>query len=628
MALTINDSLCTRKSFVTLVSVGTRVVSNERYFRSFLHPHGFSHLHQLRQLSIDYCKLGQLGRGVFHGLRDLRSLAIRSHNDVWPAMNLELGRDALAHDVPQLERLDLSRNNVPAFRRQVFCDLAGLQVLNVSRNRLSDVADLGLAWDTGVPCPTGIITLDASFNSVSRLRSGALAPLSHLRHLKLDHNGLEHVDEDALAAADQLERLDLSVNALDGLAEGLLASATGLRELDLSNNSLRALPARALASQTHLEVLALASNRLALAEQADGLFDGLVRLVVLDLSHNEITCIRRALFKHLYSVQVVRLRSNAIESVEAGSFAALSNLHTLDLADNRLAFVESHYFSGLLVLNELRLSANAIVGLDADVFRNCSNLEALQLDDNRLERVPASFKTLVRLKTLDLSRNRIRFVNATALRALKNLVHLRLSANQIKTLRQASFPALAQLKSLDVSYSSLQSIERGALDALTGLEVLHLNANNLTSLENVVANLARLVRLNVSDNDLRWFDYAVLPTGLQWLDLHKNQVEELGNYLRLEAELKLETLDASYNRIAALGAGSLPHSVRTVVLSDNQISVIEPNTFADKANLSRVDLYANQLVTLNLNALRLSADVPVLPEFYLGGNPFQCDCDM
>lgn len=49
---------------------------------------------------------------------------------------------------------------------------------------------------------------------------------------------------------------------------------------------------------------------------------------------------------------------------------------------------------------------------------------------------------------------------------------------------------------------------------------------------------------------------------------------------------------------------------------------------ADKTNLSRVDLYGNQLVTLNLNALRLSADVHVLPEFYLGGNPFQCDCDM
>ena len=114
----------------------------------------------------------------------------------------------------------------------------------------------------------------------------------------------------------------------------------------------------------------------------------------------------------------------------------------------------------------------------------------------------------------------------------------------------------------------------------------------------------------------------------QWLDVHKNQIEELGNYLRLEANLKLETLDASYNRITFIGGPSLPHSLRTLGLSDNLISVIEPNTFLAKSNLSRVDLYGNQLVTLNLNALRLSSAVETLPEFYLGGNPFQCDCDM
>lgn len=115
---------------------------------------------------------------------------------------------------------------------------------------------------------------------------------------------------------------------------------------------------------------------------------------------------------------------------------------------------------------------------------------------------------------------------------------------------------------------------------------------------------------------------------MQWLDVHKNQIEELGNHLQLEANSKLETLDASYNRIAAIGGASLPHSVRTLSLSDNLISIIDPNTFVEKSNLSRVDLYGNQLVTLNLNALRLSPNVEVLPEFYLGGNPFQCDCDM
>ena len=605
---------------------------------------------------------------MLHGLRDLRSLAIRSHNDVWPAINLELSRDSLVHDVEKLERLDLSCNNIATFRHsQLLCDLASLQVLNVSRNRLTDLAvDLGLSSGTGSGSSgdneqgatgyctaTSLTLLDASYNhlvslggssssSSSSSSSGGnrslLAPLRHLRILKLDHNRIERLADGALDALTDLEQLSLSVNKIDRLPQHFFASVASLRELNLSNNSLTQLPQAVFASQRHLEVLLLAWNRLndvatapssSSDDQSSSWFDNLVRLVVLDLSHNAIVRIRRNLFKDLYSLQVLRLEWNQIESIEAASFASLSNLHTLQLANNRLAFIESSFFNGLLVLNQLRLEGNAIVGMDAETFRNCSNIEELHLQDNRLERVPASsFKSLTLLKTLDLSRNKIRFLNATALRGLKNLVHLRLAGNQIKTIRQASLPPLALLKSLDLSSSSLQTVERGALDGLTGLESLWLNSNNLSSLENVVVNLPRLLRLNVSDNDLRWFDYAVLPIGLQWLDLHKNQVEELGNYLRLEAQLKLEVLDASYNRIAALSSASLPHSLRQVTLSDNQIAVIEPNTFADKASLSRVDLYANQLVTLNLNALRLNEHVPVLPEFYLGGNPFQCDCDM
>ncbi len=80
------------------------------------------------------------------------------------------------------------------------------------------------------------------------------------------------------------------------------------------------------------------------------LFDNVVRLVMLELSHNQIGRIRSKLFKDLYSLQVLKLDWNAIESVEAGSFASLSNLHTLDLSNNRLAFIEryDHNFSFFL----------------------------------------------------------------------------------------------------------------------------------------------------------------------------------------------------------------------------------------------------------------------------------------
>ena len=497
--------------------------SDSLLYQSFLHGHSFGHLHHLRQLSIDYCKLGQLSRGVLHGLRDLRWLAIRSHNDVWPAMNLELSDDAFIHDVPLLERLDLSRNNIFNFREQIFCDLSSLQVLNVSHNRLANLSDLGLRYGAAKTaagagadfCPMPLTELDISHNHLLEVDDSSFKSLNHLRVLRLDHNQIASIDSDALRPLEQLERLDLSVNKLSLLPELVFEPSRSLRRLDLSNNSLSTLAAQLFSTMSHLEVLVLSWNELTLSEAAiGGLFSHLVRLVVLDLSHNRIGRIWSPLFSELYSVQVLSLQDNVIESIESGAVSSLSNLHTLQLSRNRLTFVDSVYFNGLSVLSQLRLDWNVIIGMDSDAFKNCSNLQELYLNGNRLERIPASFKTLTLLKTLDLSHNRIRFLNASSMRSLKNLVHLGLAGNQIKSIRQASFPPLPMLKSLDVSSTSLQTVERAALDVLTSLEVLHLNANNLTTLKNVLHNLPNLRRLNVSDNELRWFDYSFLPASV------------------------------------------------------------------------------------------------------------------
>ena len=55
---------------------------------------------------------------------------------------------------------------------------------------------------------------------------------------------------------------------------------------------------------------------------------------------------------------------------------------------------------------------------------------------------------------------------------------------------------------------------------------------------------------------------------------------------------------------------------------------VQAYTFFKKPNLTRVDLFGNKITSLTPNALRITS-VPgskTLPEFFLGGNPFQCDC--
>lgn len=57
---------------------------------------------------------------------------------------------------------------------------------------------------------------------------------------------------------------------------------------------------------------------------------------------------------------------------------------------------------------------------------------------------------------------------------------------------------------------------------------------------------------------------------------------------------------------------------------------VQAYSFFKKPNITRVDLFGNRITTLDPNALRISAVPPdrALPEFYIGGNPFQCDCNL
>ena len=105
---------------------------------------------------------------------------------------------------------------------------------------------------------------------------------------------------------------------------------------------------------------------------------------------------------------------------------------------------------------------------------------------------------------------------------------------------------------------------------------------------------------------LQWFDYAFIPRSLKWLDLHQNEIEELGNYYSLRDGYSLATLDASHNRIKKLGPLSLPPSLEYVILNKNHLAVIEPNTFINKLNLSRVELTSNHLERLDLSSLAIS----------------------
>ena len=138
---------------------------------------------------------------------------------------------------------------------------------------------------------------------------------------------------------------------------------------------------------------------------------------------------------------------------------------------------------------------------------------------------------------------------------------------------------------------------------LIELQTLRLDNNQLKDINGLLTAQSELRWLNISSNNLQWFDYANIPKDLQWLDLHNNQIEDLANYYRLSEGFNLKTLDASWNKIKRLRPLSIPVSLEHVILNNNRIDHIEPSTFADKPSLAKVELKSNLMRKLDVSSL-------------------------
>lgn len=195
--------------------------------------------------------------------------------------------------------------------------------------------------------------------------------------------------------------------------------------------------------------------------------------------------------------------------------------------------------------------------------------------------------------------------------------------------------------------------------AVSDLHALRLDSNRLVDFGQAFVNLRFLLMLNISSNRISSFDYAQIPLGLQWLDLHSNKIDKLNNFFytpgaqqqysasndivsqqqgtlgqQWQSMLRLTTLDASYNLIRELDNTSLPESLETVQLSNNHIKTIASHTFSTKSNLTRINLSYNQITTMPFDALKLqgnrdsSTQQQKFVDIHLLNNPFVCNCNM
>lgn len=607
----------------------------ESNFETGKHNSYFTHLRRLKDLRIEYCKIRNVPAAVFTPLRHLKRLSLRSHNSDWSAMTLELHPGSF-RGMGELRSLDLADNNIWSTPADLFCPLNSLTQLNLTRNKLQDILALGFSdWgkgplEPGRACTSGLEIVDLSSNDIISLPDNGFSGLRSLEELHLQNNAISTLADRSFVGLNALHTLNLSSNCLVALPPELFQSSRDIRHLYLRNNSLSVLAPGLLEGLDQLQVLDLSKNELSSRWVNRDTFSGLVRLVVLNLGYNALTRIDSNVFHDLYTLQILSLEHNLIEFIAEGAFSDLKNLHALTLTNNKLSRIESYHFASMYALNQLLLDSNRIEYINSRAFENITNLQDLILNGNALKAVPEGLGKLRFLRTLDLGKNQITTVANSSFEGLDLLYGLRLVDNHIVNISRDSFSTLPSLQVLNLASNRIKHVEQSAFASNPTLKAIRLDANELSDISGVFTSLQSLIWLNVSANNIAWFDFGHLPHSLEWLDMHDNQIEVLGNYFEIRNGLKIKMLDVSFNLITEIEDSSIPDSVETLFMNNNRITNVHPSTFANKKDLEKVVLYGNDLRYLSLAALSLSpvADDRDLPQFFIGGNPFFCDCSM
>lgn len=139
----------------------------------------------------------------------------------------------------------------------------------------------------------------------------------------------------------------------------------------------------------------------------------------------------------------------------------------------------------------------------------CSaQLRSVSCQRRRLTNIPEGIPTETQL--LDLSKNRLRWVQTGDLTPYPRLEEVDLSENLIATLEPNAFASLQSLKVLKLRGNQLKLVPMGAFARLGNLTSLDLSENKMVILlDYTFQDLKSLKHLEVGDNDLVYISHKV-----------------------------------------------------------------------------------------------------------------------
>ena len=300
----------------------------------------------------------------------------------------------------------------------------------------------------------------------------------------------------------------------------------------------------------------------------------------IDLSNIGLDSIPEEIFKLNHSFDGIKWWTNV-------------DFTKIDLSYNNLSEKCSHDFRSIPHARVLYLISNKFNSIPLYIYY-LKDLVFLDMSNNRLTYIEDNFCwSLSGLKTLNFSGNFIKYI-PRSIRYMRHLQELNLSKNEITSIPN-EFMYLKYLKKFDISWNKIQIIDPHIFNNLSYLEELYCNDNLLTNIENI--------------NNYRVFDSIL---NLRILDLSHNQYQDFLTFSQL---YKLEKLNVSYNRLRNIFGLDICEHLTEIDCSNNIFKEV-PYCFLLLKNLHTLYLQWNELNTLpsllclmdNLSVLRIEGN--------------------
>jgi Leucine-rich repeat (LRR) protein len=276
---------------------------------------------------------------------------------------------------PAMETLKLRQTNLQNIEEINLKNQVNLKHLDLSFNNLTFLSPDILLYTPRLEY------LDLSSNSLSEFK----IVLNNLRHLNLDNNQIEQIDEvlwdfflieifkmanNKLKVYPYFDKTQVNVSESDTFLEIHLNNnqinkieyfsviVGNLKLLNFESNSISLIEPDAFLNCRSLEYLSLADNHL--ANLTEDMFHFLFSIVNLNLSYNEIKCIENASFKNLNKLKVLDLNYNKILSIENNMFYGLSNLNFLFILSQSRFKIYNESFKHLTRIGTIYLNESLI----------------------------------------------------------------------------------------------------------------------------------------------------------------------------------------------------------------------------------------------------------------------------